>query len=292
VKHPDLIYFIVALIISIILTSCNELDYRYEVRVQKIHLDSFAQIIPINDSIVVPVLYDTIIIDNLSTISEKKKQFIDQVLPAILIVIFKEQQKYDRIVALLSQISKGEKLNPKEQIYIDSLVSRFDASSYENLLERLKPHQPSLVLAQAAFESGWGQSRFALEGNNLFGIRATLYDKESQKSLNNRGGSRIFVKRYDSVSESIEHYFFTIGKNKAYSGFRLKRIEEANIYQLIDELHKYSEKGNEYTRMLKQIIFWNNLLKYDSCKIDENYIEDKECLCSITKNILEKVSNK
>jgi Bax protein len=290
VNHQVFKYLIFSSIISFIFISCDELDYRYEVRVQKIHLDSLAQIIQVKDSIVTPVLYDTLLIDNLSTISEKKQQFINQILPAILIVKFKEQQKYDRIKNLLSRINLKEELSKNDQLFLDSLVKRFDANSYDNLLERLKPHPTSLVLAQAALESGWGQSRFALQGNNLFGIRATAYDKEFQKSLFNRGGETINVKRYSSVSESIEHYFFTIGKNQAYRSFRLKRFEEANIYQLIDELHKYSKTGDEYSRMLKQIIIWNDLRKYDVCKIDQNFISDRKCLCYLTKKLLEKVS--
>lgn len=278
--------------ISIIFASCDELDYRYEVRVQNIHLDSLSQIIPVNDSIVIPALYDTLLINDLLTISEKKQQFINQILPAILIVKFKEQQKYDRINALISIINKGYGITKNDSLFLDSLVIRYDAGTYENLLSRLKPHPTSLVLAQAAFESGWGLSRFAMEGNNLFGIRATPHDKEFQKSLYDRRGSRVSVKRYNSVSESIEHYFFTIGKNQAYRSFRAKRFEEANIYQLIDELHKYSIKGDDYTKMLKQIIIWNDLLKYDSYKIDENFISDKKCLCYFTKKLIEVISLK
>lgn len=90
---------------------------------------------------------------------------------------------------------------------------RYGAYSYENLLERLKPTPTSLILAQAAIESGWGQSKFALEGNNLFGIRATPDDNEFQKSLYDRGRSKISVKGYNTVSESVVHYLFTIGKN-------------------------------------------------------------------------------
>jgi Bax protein len=72
----------------------------------------------------------------------------------------------------------GKELSDTDKLFLDSLLLRYESDSYENLLERLKPNPTSLVLAQAAIESGWGQSRFALEGNNLFGIMATAYDKE------------------------------------------------------------------------------------------------------------------
>lgn len=92
------------------------------------------------------------------------------------------------------------------------------------------------------------------------------------------------------MSESIEHYLFTIGKNQAYSNFRTKRFKEANIFRLIDELHRYSEKGNDYTKMLKNIIDWNDLVKYDGYKIDENYIADRKCTCYFTKKLLDRIS--
>ena len=276
------------LIISNVLISCNKQDYPYEIRVQNIHLDSLSQVIPIEDSLVVPALYDTLLINNLSTISEKKQQFIYQVLPAILIVKFREQQKFDRIEYLVSEIDSGVKITRHDNIFLDSLVNRYKALNYKNLLVRLKPHPTSLVLAQAAVESGWGQSRFALEGNNLFGIWATPNDNNSQKSLFNRGNKCIFVKKYDNLAESIEHYFFTISKNNAYRSFRAKRFKEESIYKLIDELHKYSESGDEYTEMLKHIINWNNLTKYDNFRIDDRYIIDTRCVCYKTKKILEK----
>jgi Bax protein len=278
--------------ITTVFISCNELDYRYEVRVQHVHLDSLSQIIPVTDSIVIPALYDTLLINNLLSISEKKQQFINQVLPAILIVKFNEHQKYERIKLIISQISKGEKPTKIEQQFLDSLIIRYNADTNENLLTRLKPHPTSLVLAQAAIESGWGQSRFAIEGNNLFGIVATPNDAAFQKSKLSSGGRRISVKKYDTVEESIEHYFFTIGKNQAYRSFRIKRFEEAKVNQLIDELHKYSVKGDEYSKMLKQIIIWNDLTKYDNCKIDANYIADRKCLCYLTKQLFVSHSKK
>jgi Bax protein len=290
VKFPAFNYLFLCLILAIIFYSCDEFDYRYEIRVQNIHLDSFSQVIPVIDSIVVPVLYDTLLINNLSSISEKRQQFINQVLPAILIVKFYEQQKFNRIEALLSQLNIGKALTKNEQLFLDSLLLRYNADSYKNLLERLKPNPTSLILAQAAIESGWGQSRFALEGNNLFGIRATPHDKEFQKSFYNRGGSKITFKRYSTVSESIEHYLFTIGKNQAYSKFRTKRFKEANIFRLIDELNKYSEKGNEYSKMLKHIIDWNDLVKYDAFRIDDNFIMDRKCICYFTEKLLNRIS--
>jgi len=281
-------YLLLSLIVSNVLSSCIKHDYPYEVRVLNVHLDSLQQVISVNDSIVVPVLYDTLWIDNLSSISEKKQQFINQVLPAILIVRFNEQLKYNRIETLLNAIKSDNELTVDEIEFLDSMLLKYDVAQYENLPERIKLHPISLVLAQAAIESGWGQSRFAIEGNNLFGIVGV----NKNNSLNSRAGRKMLMRKYDTIEESIEHYFFTIGKNKAYHKFRVKRFEEENVYQLIDELHKYSTKGDDYTEMLKQIIIWNDLKKYDNYKIDSNYIVDKSCLCYFTKYFIDKVSSK
>jgi len=211
VKRQFKKYLLLSLIISTILTSCIGHDYPYEVLVTNIHLDSLKQVIPITDSIVKPVLYDTLWINDLLTISEKKQQFINQVLPAILIVRFYEEQKYSRIESLLMKNDLGEKLTKREQLFLDSMLILYEAPNYQNLPERIKLHPVSLVLAQAVIESGWGQSRFAIEGNNLFGI----ISNNKENSLRIKGIKRSFMQKYSTIEESIEHYFFTIGTNNA-----------------------------------------------------------------------------
>jgi Bax protein len=114
VKRQCLKYLLLSLIISTILTSCVENDYLYEVLVANIHLDSLEQVITITDSIVKPVLYDPLWINDLLTISEKKQQFINQVLPAILIVRFYEEQKYSLIESLLLNNDSWKKFTKKE----------------------------------------------------------------------------------------------------------------------------------------------------------------------------------
>lgn len=283
------ILFTFSIILSIIFfSSCNEQDIPIDIRIKTIKLDSISQIIPITDSIVIPVLYDTLLIDNLATISEKKQQFINQILPAILIAKFKIQMDYQRVDKILKKINIGDSVYHGESKLIDSLMHKYNANKPEELLIHLKEQPTSLVIAQAAVESGWGQSRFAIEGYNLFGIVSSRSDQNSLKAGDyHPNGKRIFMKRYENVYESVDHYLLTIGKNKAYKKFRAKRYEEANVYQLINELNKYSNVGDEYKRMLKQVIIWNDLDKYDNCKIEDSYIYKKGSICYIFKNLCE-----
>ncbi len=270
-KKTEIIFIVISL--TAILFSINlSNEDADKITVQHLSIENSSQIIPIEDSLVMPVLYDTIIIDRFIPISKQKQQFINQVLPAILIVKYEMGKQYNDVDKILQKKNNGRTLRKKEVQYLDSLVEVFKAKSYENLLVRIKPNPTSIVLAQAALESGWGKSRFAIEGNNLFGVWTRAGDANSLKTKFNRGNREIFVKRYTTFAESIKHYFLTIGRNRAYRNFRLKRFEETNVYQLIDELNSYSEKGEEYTRLLKHIVKWNNLEKYDNYVIDPEYI--------------------
>lgn len=276
------------ILLGLLFISCDEKNVPIDLRIKEIKLDSISQIIQVTDSIVIPVLYDTLLIDNLSTISEKKQQFINQVLPAILIAKFHIQIDYKRIEKILEKIENEDTLQTREQFILDSLMNKYDANIPNDLLINLKEHPTSLVLAQAAVESGWGQSRFAIEGNNLFGIISNRSDQNSLKGYDPySGGSKIFMKKYESIYQSVDHYFLTIGKNKAYKKLRAKRFEEANVYQLINELNKYSTAGEDYKKMLKQVIIWNDLEKYDNCRIDDTYIYKKGSLCYIMKKLCE-----
>lgn len=243
-----------------------------ELLVKKVQLDSIEQIIDINDSLVIPVIYDTLMVDANAPVTVRKKQFINQVLPAVLIVRNKLADKTKRVKTILQQIENEAPISACDSVFIDSLKNRYRAESYDDLLIRLQPNPISLVLAQAAIESGWGLSRFAVEGNNLFGVWTVPSDKSIIKSLKNRGEQQIFVKRYNSIAESIDHYFLTLGRHRAYRRFRLKRFEQDDVYEMVKELDRYSEQGDAYTLLIRKVIDWNDLQKYDNYKIDPHYI--------------------
>lgn len=264
--------------IVILLSWLDKKDVRTVLDIQHVHLDSIHKIIPINDSLVVPVLYDSLIIQKFVSGEERKQLFINQVLPAILIVKYQLENSEKEVYQTIEKIEKGEILSAEELAFADSLMIRFRAKSYENLLMRIKPHPVSLVLAQAAIESGWGSSRFALEGNNLFGVWTTPSDPSMMKSRFKRNENPIYVKKYMNVAESIDHYFLTIGRHNAYLQFRIKRYEEANVFQLLETLDRYSEKGDDYTFQLRKMIEWNDLQQYDHFKIDPQYLVERSLL--------------
>lgn len=276
-KKNDFLFGIIALLLLVVST-LHYFEGSEQLLLKELSIKNSNELIPVVDSLVVPVLYDTLIIDRFAPIEVRKNQFVDQVLPAILIVRYQTEHKSKSVERIVLKLSNNEELSPSDVAYADSLMSRYRATTYENLLVRMKPHPTSLVLAQAIIESGWGQSRFAVEGNNLFGMWGVPGDPNIVKSLYRRGEQQIFLKKYNSIAESIDHYFLTIGRNNAYKGFRQKRYSEPDVFELIDLLNKYSESGEEYTLMLRKIIEWNDLLKYDHYQIDPEYVKRQSML--------------
>jgi len=280
-KKGYIIIFLGFILIATAFMLFVRIDRTLVVDVKHIHLDSIQNVIEIDDSLVVPVLYDTLLIQKFTSAEEKKQQFINQVLPAILIVKFQLENQSKVVKKVIKKLENEEKLTKKEANLVDSLMIRYGAETLENLLIRLKIHPTSLVLAQAALESGWGSSRFAIEGNNLFGMKSLPGDSSRIKSFYSRGSKNIYLKSYDNVAQSIDHYFVTLGRSDVYNNFRNKRYEEVDVFQLIGSLSKYSEKGKDYTTMLKKMVEWNNMVQYDSYVIDPNYIKKESFLKSI-----------
>ena len=121
-----------------------------------------------------------------------------------------------------------------------------------------------LIIAQAAIETGWGKSRFANEGNNLFGIRTWNKDEEWLLPITWDQDKWIGwgVKVYDTRCDSVKDYIRIINEVFAYEAFREARSKGADVYQLADTLTKYASKKN-YTDIIKSVIKNNIRGVYD-----------------------------
>ena len=127
----------------------------------------------------------------------------------------------------------------------------------------LSEQPTSIIIAQAAIESGWGTSRFFVEGFNLFGIHSYKSDEPKIKATGSLD-SDIYVKKYDSISSSIFDYLRTLAKGYAYNNFRKIRAEEVDVTDMIKYLDRYSERRELYINDLKSIIEYNHLMYYDT----------------------------
>lgn len=278
-KHPKIYIVLSIAILSVLAYFTIKIGYLppefYEPQTLttiNIENDSISDIVEITDSIVKPILYTNLLLNEEASPDIYKQQFINQILPAVLIVKFRYEELIKVTEQLTKRIEEGKTIPEEKQMLLDSLMNCFRANSYQNLLIRLKPHSTSLVLAQAALESGWGTSKSTQKGNNLFGIWTTPSDSNMIMLKDKISDKHVYMKKYESIDESIDHYFLTIGRNDAYLEFRNQRYNEENVYELIKHLNRYSELKSDYTRLLRIMVRANDFEKYDSYKLDSSYI--------------------
>jgi Bax protein len=193
------------------------------------------------------------------SVKERKKHFVETTLPAILRVKAELDKKYEHVLAL----SQKETLSDSERSSIEQLKQQYKVEGIPCLLNRLRTHPVSIVLAQAALETGWGTSRFYTEANNIFGIWSYNKNEPRIAASETRGAKTIYVKKYASLDASIEGYFKMMATGRAYKAFREARKNEANPFKLIAHLTHYSELREEYVKRLYSVIKSNRFYQYD-----------------------------
>jgi len=121
----------------------------------------------------------------------------------------------------------------------------------------------SLAIAQAAHESGWGRSRFALEGNNLFG-HWKMNGPEGMIPAARPEGESYSLALFTTISEAVERYFVNLNTHPAYRHFREYRSSmrergmEPDPFILVGALERYSERGQEYILDIVSLIRQNS----------------------------------
>ena len=129
----------------------------------------------------------------------------------------------------------------------------------------------SMVIAQAAKETGWGTSRFAQEGNALFG--QWTWSGEGIKPSDADDNSTHKVMKFKVLQASVKAYQRNLNTHTSYKTFRVARAELRDEGKKLDSmilskyLDKYAETGKEYVRVLQQIIKQNNLIDFDDAKL-------------------------
>jgi Bax protein len=216
-----------------------------------------------------PINYtNTISLNNLQ-VSEKKQKFFHMILPAILISKANLKIKRERVLALSA--TPLENLDEEEREFLEDLYKKYKTNDNKKLANRLKTHPVSIILAQAAIESAWGESRFFKEGNNIFGMWSYNRNEPRIKAKGNRNGKAIYVKKYATLSDAIDDYFVVIGRG-AYKSFRKHRNLTDDPLKLVEYLINYCELREKYTNKLKKFIVSNKLREFDEFKIATNHI--------------------
>lgn len=226
---------------------------------------------PVKGKWVRPVLYDNEIDFGNLSIRKKKRKFIDMLLPSILIVKHNLAIERARIGNIIWKIENEEKLNKEEESFMAAKIEEFKAKDPQDLYNRMATHPTSIVLAQAAIESGWGSSRFFNEANNIFGIWSYNAKEDRIMASQSRGEQSIYLRKYPDLRGSIRDYFLTLARANAYSNYRKQRLKVKDPFQLIYFLKNYSELRYTYVSRLSLVMSKSNLTQYDSLKLDPSY---------------------
>jgi Bax protein len=219
---------------------------------------------------VTPVIYEDISQIKKFKNDNKKKRYIEILLPAILVVkhnLLNEQVLTEKIWA---KMKAKEKINISDSVFLYSMYEKYKTDNIAEVHKKQHIHPNSIVLAQSILETGWGDSRFFLNGNNAFGIWSYNKLDKRMAASKNRDGIVIYLRKYNNIAESVEDYFSTLANSWAFDDFRNKRYESDNPFELIWYLNKYSELRNDYVKKVGEIIIQNNLTQYDSYTLNEN----------------------
>ena len=235
------------------------------------HPKDASKILPIKNS----VTYDLPDFAAISDVKSKKRKFFNFLLPMIRESNSTILDQRTLLLEIRGLLENDAELTESIIGFIGRLSSRYQVEPNNDLLIQLSELlvkvdvvPESLVMAQAANESGWGTSRFAQQANNLFGVWC-FTPGCGITPLSRSEGLTHEVARYDSVNESINAYIHTLNTNPAYVYLRQIRAEsraEANILNglaLAEGLTKYSERGSDYVKEIQQLIRVNKLQEFN-----------------------------
>ena len=208
-------------------------------------------------------------IRNIENTKKKKNLFIKIVLPLIL-------EENNRIIIdrkKLFKILNRNMNSDSEKKWLNSKFKQYGVLNKDlsTLKVRMDIVPVSLAIAQAAKESGWGTSRFAIEGNALFG--QWTWSGEGIKPAGTDSEEKHKVMKFKVLKASVRAYQRNLNTHGSYKDFRSERAnmrdsdEELNSLILADYLDKYAATGKEYTKIIKQIIKQNNLQDFDKVKL-------------------------
>ena len=208
--------------------------------------------------------------------TKKRKEFFIQI---VLPLVLQENNniRLDR-KRLFSIINKNNNTNPEKK-WLDKKYKQYGIPSKDlsTLKVRMDVVPVSLALAQAAKETGWGTSRFAQEGNALFGQWTWSGEGLKPKEADENKGHKVM--KFNVLQASVRAYQRNLNTHKTYKEFRLARAQLRDAGKPLDSmilsqyLDEYAETGKEYVKILQKIIEQNNLKDFDNAKLLPSSLE-------------------
>lgn len=205
----------------------------------------------------------------IESVKKRKDLFIQIILPLVI----KENNyiKQDR-KKLFKVLNKSNNSN-SEKKWLEAKFKQYGVANKDlsTLKIRMDEVPASLAIAQAAKETGWGTSRFAQEGNALFG--QWTYSGNGIKPAGIEDGETHKVMKFNVLQASVKAYHRNLNTHSSYQEFRKTRAELRDKNKDLDSLilseflDKYAQTGKEYVNILQQIIRQNKLIDFDDAKL-------------------------
>ena len=216
------------------------------------------------------------------SVADKKRLFFRLIAPVVLRINEIILEDRGRAKELTERLAEGQSVRPEDQAWLTELAAKYkvlespskrlDGDAFAELLMRVDIVPPSLSLAQAASESGWGTSRFAAEGNSLFGQWTWGKGlKPTEQRTSKLGDYRVAA--FDSTAQAAYSYALNLNTARAYRGLRLKRADlrrqslRISGTVLAETLVNYSERGQAYVDDLKALMRENRLDDADDASL-------------------------
>jgi len=209
--------------------------------------------------------------------SARQKAFVGFLVPKINYANSEILETRAQIEKLVSNYKVTKSISVASRIWLREIADVYSVVPFsikktdtvKKLLRRVDIVPPSLVLAQAANESGWGTSRFAVQADNFFGQHCHvkgcgLVPRQREK------GTAFEVQKFPNVQSSINQYLYNLNTNNAYANLRAMRAELRRNdkplvgIRLVPFLSNYSILGEEYSLRISSIIINHDLMQYDA----------------------------
>ena len=205
----------------------------------------------------------------IENVKKRKDFFIQIVLP--LIIQENNNIRLDR-KTLFNIINKSNN-TASEKEWLEKKYKQYGVNSKDLSVLKIRMDEipTSLAIAQAAKETGWGTSRFAQEGNALFG--QWTWSGEGLKPKEAKKGEDHKVMKFNVLQASVRAYQRNLNTHSSYKDFRKARAEFRDLNKPLDSielskyLNKYAETGNQYVEVLQKIITQNKLKDFDDAKL-------------------------
>ena len=207
---------------------------------------------------------------NVSSAETKKRLFAQAVLPIILRVNEEITTARWRAERLSDRLMWDGALTAADRKWLINTAELYGTVPFDvaGLLQRMDIVPPSLALAQAAEETGWGTSRFVREGNALFG-QYTYKSVTGMVPERRDADRRHRVRSHDNLLAAVRAYVHNLNSHWAYEDFRDRRAQLRRAgrpidgYDLAGELGQYSERRAAYVQAIRQIMRQNRLGDFD-----------------------------